>query len=368
MLFELAGKAIHAQPSAATGLIDLNAIREGKPFITGWFNPVDDFPGPFAFAAVVDGTVLRVGGAKERPQPADAPAELAHFRRFECIGKIPWPPALPQPKKVEVFLVSSANTAIRLGFAPRQEGFVFNYTDRAQYFQCIQAPSRRLLDKEALAFHARQFFDAVPDPVLRASALIVMAYRLLENNQAASEAGEQVLRDAAPLLQHLAGFTRLPEYKWYISLADICHYIKVASGDPYSDEAIEYLWEIYRRRENLAIPGGPAQQLPNHLRSIFLLGNALWHRGQRAEAEEVLLSAKDAMRMSAPHWMFDNYYSAAELIMAAQQVRACLLRLAELKHRDEGAWFHPSYAAGKPATDYNCLSYPTAGWLRSGVL
>lgn len=225
------------------------------------------------------------------------------------------------------------------------------------------------MDKEALAFYARLYYDAHPgDAVLRSSALIVMAYRLLESNQAGGEQGLWVLDEARPLLKALSNFTRLPEYRWFVSLSNVCYYIMVMQGRATDDEALELLWEIYRRRENLAIPGGSAQQLPNHVRSIFLLGSALWRRGRYAEAEEILLSSKEAFRTAAPHWYFDNYYSAAEIIMASQQVRACLLRLATLKREKEGSWMHPSYASGNPATDYNCLAYPNAGWVKQGLI
>jgi hypothetical protein len=369
MLFEVQGKPVTAQPGEASGIILLNAIRDEKPFLSGWFTAAEPFEGPLSLFAVIDRQVFRIGGAKElRPLP-DTPPETAHHRRFETIGKYDWPPAVARPKQVEVFLVSAANTAIPVGFAPRQDGLVLDYADRAQYFRHIQAPSMRMLDKEALAYHAKRFYDAHPtDPVLRASALIVVAYRLLENNQAGGEQGRQIIEAARPLLQHLGGFTRLPEYKWFISLADICYYMKVAQGDDRSDDALEFLFEIYRRRENLAIPGGAAQQLPNHTRSLFLLGTARWKAGRRQEAEEILLSAKDALRAAAPHWFFDNYFSAAELIMATQQVRACLLRLAILKYEADGVWMHPSYARGNPATEFNCLGYPTSGWVKNGII
>ena len=216
-----------------------------------------------------------------------------------------------------------------------------------------------------MIFHARQFFAAnAHRPRLRAAALTVLGHRVLDLNWTEDGAAAQCIADSEPLLDALAEMELELDFRWFLSLTMVCQYLRLTLGD--TTGGLPRIRQVLARRD--LVPAAPAQAT-NMLKGTFHLGTTLWKLGEREEAEEVLLSAKDIFRCAAPAWRLSSFYSSNELIITASLTRACLVWLETAHHAETGQWRDASYRFAKQdGSLYACLGFPSTQFMKRGII
>jgi hypothetical protein len=353
--------AITDAPAMAVldGMVELAAIREGRPCATGWFRPPAHFVAPLRLVLLLGGPQVDFGVLPTAPE--DGSDRIT----FNLHRPEPWEVGATQIGPQSFIIRDARGQRAEVKTAPRILPLALFYRSRAQFFHHVQDPGRRHPDKETVAYHAKRYLDLHrEDAVLAAAALTILGYRLLDATRTNLAGSEEVLQEAAPVLAALGDCDTEPKYRWFISLTMVCHYLQILNGNP--GACLDQLRQIIAKRE--LVVTSPAQA-GNTLKAIFHLGSALWKLGQREEAEEVLLTAKEIARSAGAVWRFTSWYSANEFVNAGQLTKACMLRLEMLHHADTGVWRDASYiAAAKDANAFACLGFPTAAMLKRGQI
>lgn len=344
-------------------LIETSILKAGRPMLAGWLVPQPDFPTPHRVALRVGETAVDIG--RVIPPQAESPPPRPEAERFRVNGPHAWPPAGLTGKPGGLVLLAASGAWVPLPMAPRLPALLLDYHDEREFIRHVQSPSNRAPDKEAMAFHARQYLLANPDkPILAAGALTILGYRVLDNSWTDPDGGSFCLARAEPVLEALSDPQDERSLRWFISLSLVCHYLQISRGDKVSGLArLRRVWEL---RERVTI--SPAQGT-NLLKATFHLGSGLWRQGMQPLAEEVLTSAKDTFRTAASLWTFDNYHSGSELVVMANLVRACLVWLERERFAATGAYSHPSYAAApSDVSELRSLGFPTLQLMQKGLI
>lgn len=201
-------------------------------------------------------------------------------------------------------------------------------TSASEYWKKVQNPATRISDPEELVRLARYGYEKFTDPHIRASALNVIIYRILEGTHTANsqelqwiyESSEKVM---GPLLQN----EDFGSVRWTLSLNMALAALRLWSGE--NEKSIDLLLRNIQMIDR-AIPHG--QPLTNVVKSaIALLGILKVHglpEGRETLLDELVATFSGLKGEAFTHYKYGNHWVFEELAL----VYRCLYAIGMLDY------------------------------------
>ncbi len=219
------------------------------------------------------------------------------------------------------------------------------------FIRLIQSPSTRLADPHTLAYAAYHCVRRLPpDFALRAAALCVIGYRLLNH-----EVDDPALRRffESESRQLLAETPKIPRglfLRWHTSVRLIAGYLAFQAGR--ETAATEHFAVIPSFAADLT---EWPQALTNVLLGLFITGYLRYRDGQRDAAIEEWSRGEGIFRFGSSIAEFQNFYAYGEVGNALRVVQECYIAMQVV--RGYGPISNPSLAP--PGTDIDLRRLPS---------
>ena len=320
-----------------------------------------------AFIGAVDATALTKNGASfrcwaltnpDRSEKVQLPAQFLFVARDQAVGAFApnadradlarkFGPStlhcgldvdldlelLPRPllPRLDVYAYDGDQTVSQLRFTSANDHLAqVTIATGADFFRLIQTPSTRLKDSTTLVYASMHILRRFPDEfAIRAAAICVIGYRLLEGTVIDNEIAELFEGESTRLLKLTPDLARGLFLRWHTSLRLIAGYYSYRKGDKTS-----------ARRHFDAIPKFAVdleywpQALTNILLGVYISGFLAFEPEHADAAIERWESAEGILRHGAAVSQFKNYYAYGELVNAVQVAREC--RIAAMVARNGG--------------------------------
>jgi hypothetical protein len=229
-----------------------------------------------------------------------------------------------------------------------------NIATGSDFIRLIQSPSTRLPDPKTLAYAALHCMHRLPpDFAIRAAALCVIGYRLLNHEIDDPELQIMFEEESRTLLAETPAIQRGLFLRWHTSVRLIAGYLAFQAGR--DEEALEHF---------AAIPPFVAdltywpQALTNLLLGLFITGYLRYRAGEVEAAIIDWSRGEGLFRFGSSIAEFQNFYAYGEVGNALRVVQECYVAIQVV--RGGGPINNPSLAPSGMDMDLRRLPSPFA--------
>jgi hypothetical protein len=346
---------IMVQAKGFIGAVDSGYLTLTGVTLVGWAvsNPTEDQPAlpPSEILVVSDDQVIFTAKPnQQRPDIAQKYGNQAVAAGFALMLDIA---LIPPPLKTNVTLYAcNGETATLLPMiheGDRLNGL--NIATGRDFIRLIQSPSTRLPDPQTLAYAAYHCVRSLPpDFAIRAAALCVVGYRLL-NHEIEDPALVQFFENESQgLLAETPKVSRGLFLRWHTSVRLIAGYLAFQAGR--EAEAVEHFGVIPNFATDLT---EWPQALTNVLLGLFITGYLRYRAGRVDMAIQQWSRGEAIFRFGSSISEFQNFYAYGEVGNALRVVQECYVAMQVVHGR--GPITNPSLAP--PGTDIDLRRLPS---------
>jgi hypothetical protein len=345
------------------GAVDTGIIQNGGVQIGGWVVRSDGVAVAMV-AAIRDGEVWhRFSVDKPRPDIAKWLGEQGANCGFNSYVPITTN-ILEECGTLEYFAICADDTAVPLRIHPANYFLNLKLKSDLDFRRTVQDPATRIKDKQTLVYFAREFLkDHLSEFSYAAACLCVIGYRALESATPDHEDLTFCLDEGTRLLTEAVPTTSKQNYRWFISLSLMLGYMHALKGNKAA--ALSRFTDVAEQRHNLQIL---PQMLTNILKALYFQGRLLKDKGELEAAIAAFDQGTPTLQQGTPHWLFDNYYSYAELAQSSYIAQECFAASLVLKRELNNAKPDSAVAPTALESKFQHLGFPGAELCRKNAL
>ena len=352
-------RSITILPQIFIGSVESALLTLTGANLTGWAvsHPIRGRPvvPPRAFLIVSEGKVIAtVEPNRHRPDIAAEYGEAAAHSGFVLSVSIDMIPSPLRPD-FTVYAFDGDSTASTLPIAKDQDKLnTLNIATGSDFIRLIQSPSTRLQDPKILAYAALHCMRRLPpDFAIRAAALCVIGYRLLNHEIDDPELQTMFEEESRALLADTPKIPRGLFLRWHTSVRLIAGYLAFQAGR--DGEALEHFAAVSPFAPDLTYW---PQALTNLLLGLFITGYLRYRAGQVDAAIADWSRGEGLFRFGSSIAEFQNFYAYGEVGNALRVVQECYVAIQVV--RAGGPINNPSLAPVGMDMDLRRLPSPFA--------
>lgn len=324
-ILDVEGISVSVVENAFVGAVDGGAVTSQGVSLNGWALSqagIGQAAPPSRFVLTIDGAVcLTMQPNIDRPDLVKnfgQPIRRCGFSASVPLAAIPF----PFVADFKVYAVSNDGRAGLLTFyKPEALVTIPIIRTREDFISCIQNPSTRLKNSQALLFTSIHALTRFPgDFTICAAALCIIGYRLLMKETEDPAVKALFWKEGGRLLVTRPEISEGVYFRWHTSVRLICGYLLYQEGKV--DEAIEQFIAIQSLSHLL--PQWPTA-LTNLLLGVFVAGYLLYEKGEISLAKKLWSQGPDVLKRGAAISVFSNIYAFGELENAIKVARECFV-------------------------------------------
>ena len=356
--FDYKGRPVTVQPNGFIGSVDSAYLTLTGISLTGWAvsNPAEGraaLPPPEILVVSDNRVIYAARPDQPRPDVARKHGDQATIVGFSITLDIA---VIPRPLKTNVILYAFDGEAATL-LPTSREGNRLSSLDIAtghDFIRLIQSPSTRLPDPQTLAYAAYHCVRRLPpDFAIRAAALCVVGYRLLNHDLDDPALRQFFESESQELLAETPKIPRGLFLRWHTSVRLIAGYLAFQAGR--EAEAGEHFAVIPNFVTDLT---EWPQALTNVLLGLFITGYLRYRAGQKDKAIQEWSRGEAIFRFGSSISEFQNFYAYGEVGNALRVVQECYVAMQVV--RGHGPITDPSLAPPGMDIDLRRLPSPFA--------
>ena len=327
------GRPVTVQPNGCTGSVDSAHLTLKGVTLIGWVasKPSDgQTASPLPEILVVSDRRVIHAALPDKPSPAIArtlgdQTTTAGFSMALDIALIP--PPLNTDVTVYAFDGEAATVLPTTRDGDRLSGL--SIVTGHDFIRLIQSPSTRLPDPQTLAYAAYHCVRRLPpDFAIRAAALCVVGYRLLNHDVEDPALRQFFASESQELLAETPKVARGLFLRWHTSVRLIAGYLDFQAGR--ETEAAEHFAVIPNFATDLT---EWPQALTNVLLGLFITGYLRYRAGQKETAIQEWSRGEAIFRFGSSIAEFQNFYAYGEVANALRVVQECYVAIQVVRGR-----------------------------------
>jgi hypothetical protein len=352
-------RSVAILPQIFIGSVESALLTRTGASFTAWAisNPASGRPSvpPQAFLLVSGGKVI--ASAEPNRRRPDIAADYGDAAAQSGLALSVGIDMIPSPLRPDftVYAFDGDAKASALSIARDQDKLsALNIATGSDFIRLIQSPSTRLPDPKTLAYAALHCMHRLPpDFAIRAAALCVIGYRLLNHEIDDPELQIMFEEESRTLLAETPAIQRGLFLRWHTSVRLIAGYLAFQAGR--DGEALEHF---------AAIPPFVAeltywpQALTNLLLGLFITGYLRYRAGEVDAAIIDWSRGEGLFRFGSSIAEFQNFYAYGEVGNALRVVQECYVAIQVVK--GGGPINNPSLAPSGTDMDLRRLPSPFA--------